>query len=402
MQILVDATSTQDQLKHHGIGEYTRRVIEHMAPLVASTQGAVGERKRPYLNLLLFDAPSTLDLGKLRATDTSMRTANLGDLKLTNYMDPWTFRTKFRPAIKRAIANSEPTVYFAPYFWRGTPTGILPTVTMIHDMALPRFNIYSEKSPLHNLIRKWQYKNALNKAGRSEKFITNSQFTKDEFIKYTNIPSEQVVPIHLGVDIRRKAVDISGKLPAGADQRGYIIYMGGTLAKNKNSEAVILAYWALRQKMKERTPFLVIAGRAFARPSRALKIFEHLTANLSLENDVHIVGGYLEEEKFSLLRNAKLFVHLSTYEGFGLAVAEAMAAGTPVVAHDGSSYRELVGDAGLLVDSSKPAEVADAMHRVLTDEDLRHRLTASGEVRASEFTWEKTSRLTLDVLMSVV
>ena len=66
-----------------------------------------------------------------------------------------------------------------------------------------------------------------------------------------------------------------------------------------------------------------------------------------------------------------MFVFPSLYEGFGLPPLEAMASGTPVITSNVSSLPEVVGDAALLIDPLRSEAIADAMRRVLTDDDLR-------------------------------
>jgi len=74
-----------------------------------------------------------------------------------------------------------------------------------------------------------------------------------------------------------------------------------------------------------------------------------------------------------------------------------MACGTPVVAARACSLPEVVGDAGVLADPHSPEEIARAMERVVTDEQLRRDLRVRGTKRASTFTWEEAARQTIDV-----
>jgi glycosyltransferase involved in cell wall biosynthesis len=63
-----------------------------------------------------------------------------------------------------------------------------------------------------------------------------------------------------------------------------------------------------------------------------------------------------------------------------------------------ASIPEVVGDAALLFDPSDPEEMADSMHRILSDEELRRTLVKAGRERAPQFSWERTARETLKVL----
>ena len=113
-------------------------------------------------------------------------------------------------------------------------------------------------------------------------------------------------------------------------------------------------------------------GRASRAPGRALGYVP----------DAHLPGLYA---------GAAAFAMPSLYEGFGLPVLEAMAAGTPVVAADRAALPEVCGGAALLADPDDPEAFADALLRATGPE--RERLAAAGRERAAGFTWERSARL---------
>jgi glycosyltransferase involved in cell wall biosynthesis len=98
----------------------------------------------------------------------------------------------------------------------------------------------------------------------------------------------------------------------------------------------------------------------------------------------------------ALLYNAaRVHVHPSFYEGFGLPPLEAMSCGTPTIVANVSSLPEVVGDAGLLVDPEDVEAWTVAMWRVLADKSLHSELAEKGLKRAQLFSWEKAARETL-------
>jgi glycosyltransferase involved in cell wall biosynthesis len=98
-----------------------------------------------------------------------------------------------------------------------------------------------------------------------------------------------------------------------------------------------------------------------------------------------------EEYLPSLYRLADVVVLPSLMEGFGLPALEAMACGTPVVAACNSSYPEVLGEAGMLVDPIQIDQIAGALQIVLGDPNLYHRLRSAGLRRAAFFTWERSA-----------
>jgi glycosyltransferase involved in cell wall biosynthesis len=103
----------------------------------------------------------------------------------------------------------------------------------------------------------------------------------------------------------------------------------------------------------------------------------------------------------ALYAGATCFVFPSLYEGFGLPILEAMAAGTPVVAARAGSIPEVAGDAALLVDAQGPEELASAIEALLTEPSLRERLIAQGRARAATFGWNSVASQTLAVYDAV-
>jgi glycosyltransferase involved in cell wall biosynthesis len=90
-------------------------------------------------------------------------------------------------------------------------------------------------------------------------------------------------------------------------------------------------------------------------------------------------------------------VYPSLYEGFGLPLVEAMACGVPVISSDRGAMREVVGEAGILIEPRDARALAAAMERL--DDDLeRSRWAAAALRRAQAFSWEVTAARTLQVL----
>jgi glycosyltransferase involved in cell wall biosynthesis len=126
-----------------------------------------------------------------------------------------------------------------------------------------------------------------------------------------------------------------------------------------------------------------------------------LISRLRIGDRVRHLGMLPAEELPRVYRAADLLLMPSFYEGFGLPVLEAMACGTPVVASDGGSLPEVVGDAGLLAAPTDIDGLVGAAVRVLTDPQLRDDLRRRGIDRARAFTWDRTAAATSAVYKSV-
>ncbi len=130
---------------------------------------------------------------------------------------------------------------------------------------------------------------------------------------------------------------------------------------------------------------LLIVGRGEAVPA-----LEQQVARLGLAEHVELRGFVSEQEKVELYRSARVFVNPSEKEGWGLTVLEANACGTPVVASDSPGLRDSVRheQTGLLVPHGDVAACADAISRILRDEDEWRRLRRGALAWAAGFRWD--------------
>jgi glycosyltransferase involved in cell wall biosynthesis len=129
---------------------------------------------------------------------------------------------------------------------------------------------------------------------------------------------------------------------------------------------------------------------------------EDLDATMAPVKDrVRALGFVPSEDLPPLYAGARVFCYPSLLEGFGFPVLEAMAQGTPVVTSLGTSTEELGKDAAVLVDPTDPQELASAITRVLEDEPLARKLAQAGRDRVTEYTWERTARVTLDAYREI-
>jgi glycosyltransferase involved in cell wall biosynthesis len=122
---------------------------------------------------------------------------------------------------------------------------------------------------------------------------------------------------------------------------------------------------------------------AVGRNDSELEIRARQLPNVDLRGYVGADTGLPE-----LMRNAAALLMLSRYETFGIPVAEAMAAGTPVIASRGGALPEVIGDAGVFVELDDPAEIARAAEDLSRDAGRRTAMIERGRRRAEDYRWE--------------
>jgi glycosyltransferase involved in cell wall biosynthesis len=108
--------------------------------------------------------------------------------------------------------------------------------------------------------------------------------------------------------------------------------------------------------------------------------------------------GYVPPQDLpALYSGAAILVFPSLFEGFGIPLLEAMACGCPIAAADATAIPECVGPAAVLFDPLDPSAIAEAIHRLRSDADLRSALSASGLERARQYAWRDLVPRLVDV-----
>jgi alpha-1,3-rhamnosyl/mannosyltransferase len=159
----------------------------------------------------------------------------------------------------------------------------------------------------------------------------------------------------------------------------------GTLEPRKNLPRLIAAWTRLPEELRSAHALALVGPRGWDDE-------EVLAAARAA--GVRLLGRVGDAQLHALYANATAFAYPSLYEGFGLPVLEAMAAGAPVLTSLSSSLPEVAGDAALLVDPRDTAAIAAGLERLLRDAGLRERLRVAGRARAAAFSWERTARET--------
>jgi len=164
-----------------------------------------------------------------------------------------------------------------------------------------------------------------------------------------------------------------------------IITFIGRLTPHKRVEDLIRAIGKIIRKYKDLV--VVIAG-----PDKgALYSIKNLVNELGINPYVLLLGEINEKEKHELLDSTDIFVNPSSYEAFGLAVAEAMAKGIPVISADNPGAKYLLDDGkcGLLYKTGDVEELSDKILYLITNSDAGKRIGECCRVRALEFSWER-------------
>lgn len=357
MRVLIDYRPALRE--RTGAGEYTHQLVHALT----TEYGANG---RHALEVSLFSSSwkdRLVDVGELGPVSVVDRRVPVRVLNLAWHRLEWPPAELLTGRRYDVTHSSHPLMLPARHAAR---------VVTIHDL---NFLAHPERTRAE--VRRDYPALARRHAQRADRILVSSAFTAGEVERTLEIPKERIVVCPPG------APDWPARRVPPAN--GYVLFVG-TLEPRKNVGGLLDAYEQLTRSRP--IPELVLAGRATedARP------WLDRIARAPLAGVVRHVGYFDPSKRRELYEGARLLVLPSFEEGFGFPVLEAMTIGVPVVAARRGSLPEVLGDAGLLVDPDRPAEIADAIARLAGDEALAAECAARGVARSRGFRWDVTAR----------
>ena len=371
LTVAVDVSPLWEPLT--GIGWFLYRLLQHLAaredlvlrlygPTLAAAEAvpppAVPLPEGPALEPVLYPVPADASLHRDRL------------IRLLRRLEPW------------LVAADGNRVVFAPNYLPSPRFAAAPgaLVATIHDLGYRRVPWAVRRETQERLEAE------LDQVWfRARRIVTDSRAVRDEIVEEGLAAPERLRVVALGPGQLpgRVGAERASSAPAGLPPGSYALSVG-TLEPRKNLETLLEAWRALRRRRPGHVPPLVLSG-AFGWKTEDLRA---RVAAARAEGWLHHLGYVDEAALGALYRGARLFVFPSRYEGFGLPVLEALAAGVPVVASDLPVVREVAAEAALYAPPTEVEAWVRQVERLLDDPDLARRLAQAGRERAARFTWE--------------
>jgi glycosyltransferase involved in cell wall biosynthesis len=228
---------------------------------------------------------------------------------------------------------------------------------------------------------------------RSHAVITISEFSRNDILeRIPDLSPQRVIPIHIACD---PTFSTAKQLRSYITDRPFLLCLGANDPR-KNTLRIVEAYiHALNSRGLEHD--LVITGYANWEGSPV----HCLVKKSRTETRVKFLSFVSVEDLSALYQQATALLYVSLYEGFGIPILEAFAAGCPVIASNTTSIPEVAGDAAIYVDPTNLSEIEEAVVRLCNDPALQYQLKARGQRRAKQFSWGKTAGETLAVYRRV-
>ncbi len=363
MRVLVDVTTWRPG--RSGIGLYTERLLRAYAAAFPDDE-----------LLLAANGPTDADPGLGRRLGPTMPLRAL-----------W-----MQTAMAWHCSKQRPDVAFFPNYLAPVAATV-PLVATFHDMA-----VYLTPETFSVRKRELQRRLLPLVAARAAAILTPSQSSRRDVIRLLDVEPKRVVVTPLAADpiffAPRDEAAIAALRARHRLPERYLLAVG-TLEPRKNLVRLVRAF----ERVYAEHPgvgLVLVGGRGW----RDAAIRDALGGS-SAREAIATTGYVDQKELVALYQGARALCYPSLYEGFGLPVVEAMAAGTPALVSRGSSLDEVAGDAALAVDPLDVDAIAAAMARLLDDDAIVGVLAEAGRKRAAALSWHNTAIATRAVFSRV-
>lgn len=261
--------------------------------------------------------------------------------------------------------------------------GGCPNVTVFHDLQHKRHPEYFRwfDLPFWRFFLYWS-------ARQSARLIAVSETTRLDLLRFYPVPDAKIRVVPHGVDEAFFAV---GRERRPEDLRHTLLCVS-TLHPHKNLDRLVRAFRRLHARHPRYR--LIIAGMHGFQTNQ----IEQTIIECGMGAHVHITGWIPREELLDLYRTAWAFVYPSTFEGFGMPVLEALASGIPCAVSAIEPMKGIAGKAALQFDPMDEEAIAAAMERIVSEPELRERLSVLGPQRAADFSWRTAAQQTIRVI----
>lgn len=279
--------------------------------------------------------------------------------------------------LPRAVKGLD--VLFNPGFTSPRWCGI-PCVTVFHDLQHVRHPEFFRwwDLPFWNLL-------LASSARRSRLLIAVSENTRRDVISHYRLPPDRIRTIPHGVDEQFFTLPHDRLDP-------HLLLCVSTLHPHKNLDRLMRVFARLRTESPDCR--LVIAGMK----GHHSTYLEDLRRQLGLSGAVEFTGWISRADLYRLYGQATAFVFPSRFEGFGMPVVEALAAGIPAACSSAEPMRSIAGPAAVQFDPESDEQMLEALRKVLFDSPLRELLKEAGPRRARDYTWRYSALLTVQAL----
>ena len=388
-RVAVDLTPVLPGGENGGAKVFTLNLIRELAKMAPACEFVVLTSALSHDELVILDARNVRRVCVVGLPSGGPRSRARGFAlleKAASRVVPKRLRLRLREAIgsgrrrisRRLLAGMKIDVLLCPFTAPYYDEPGIPCVSVIYDLqhrTYPEFFDRAERSERERTFQK-----VCNSA---DHLICISGYVRDKVLEHGTASADRVSVVPLCpmphgpvAHMRSESIDV-GK--AQGLLRGRYLLYPANFWRHKNHEILLIALAGFRARHSDSNLRLVCTGS----PGPRLEWLRDVSARMGLRETV-LFAGYVPDAAYQeLLDGCRALVFPSLYEGFGMPVVEAMAAGRPVACSSTTSLPEVTAGAALLFDPRKPDEIVQAIERVEFDESLRRDLIERGSARAA-------------------
>jgi glycosyltransferase involved in cell wall biosynthesis/2-polyprenyl-3-methyl-5-hydroxy-6-metoxy-1,4-benzoquinol methylase/uncharacterized coiled-coil protein SlyX len=386
-RVVVDLTPVLSGGENGGAKVMTIELLRQLSRLARSCEFILLTSETSHDELAFLDSPNMRRLCIQRGSVGQSPPAFLLRMhqRLSKILPPAILRRLKRvyraagPVSGSLLRQLNADVLFCPFTAPFFVDPRVPTVSVIYDLQhvyYPHFFPASDRDQ-----RGRSFHEACSAAS---KLVCISDYVRQTVLENAALSPDRVETIHISLPNR-----VAQPSPADREKildrykledSAFLLYPAN-FWPHKNHEMLLTAFGMYRARHPESRLKLVLTGA----PGKRMEYIREAARRMALDQCV-VLGGYLPDSEFAaLLWSSLALIFPSLYEGFGMPVLEAMAAGKPVLCSNVTSLPEIAGDAAILFDPKKPGEIASAIARVTDDPEYARELANRGCQRVGLF-----------------
>lgn len=297
---------------------------------------------------------------------------------------PYLWYLFFEFGVPYQLRKIKPDLFISPDGW--IPLHIkIPIVNVIHDLNFEKNPEFIKPTPLR------YYKRFFHRfAEKSTQLATVSEYSKKDIHKIYHIPYEKIDIVYSGCKSHFQPATPEGKHKTRQEESNgnpYFLFVG-LIHKRKNLDNIFRAFDKFKETDNTGTQLVVVGQKKWwgGDIEDAYNAMQH-------KDDV-IFKGRIDTDRLSRITSgAEAILYPSLFEGFGVPILEGFHAEIPVMTSNVTSMPEVGGDAAYYVNPLSVDEIAEGMHQLINNENLRKELVERGKIQRQKFSWDLTAKL---------
>ncbi len=297
---------------------------------------------------------------------------------------PFLYYLFFQHSVKAVLNKLKPALFLSPDGFLSLNANC-KQLPVIHDI-----NFLHHPADSKWLTSKYYNYYFPKFARAATRIATVSEYSKNDIANNYNVPRSIIDVVYNGINEEFKALSAEEIIATRRKySRGQAYYLHvGALHPRKNVTQLIHAFNIYKAKTGSKKK-LLLAGPAFW----GMDTINAAVQSSAYREDI-VFTGRLEAAELALVMGAAAaFCMVSYYEGFGIPLIEAMAAGVPIICSTASCLPEIAGDAALFADPNSAESIANQMLALEADSQLAAELIKKGNERRLKFSWDQSATL---------